>query len=661
MPGTGKHVRAFRGTVGIRGGAGRQTRAIAARSAIFAAMCGICGLFGDIEPRAGAETVRRMADCMRHRGPDDEGFHADPPAWLGFRRLSIIDLSTGHQPLANEDESVWVAFNGEIYNHLALRGEMEQKGHRYRTRTDTETIAHLYEEEGPSFARRLNGMFAIALWDTRQRRLLLVRDRLGIKPLYYSRLSDGTLAFASEIKALRECPGVDTRIDPTALDGYLALQYVPGPGTIYRGIQKLPPGHMLTADDDGSIRIEPFWTLEPEPAPSTFEEASERFRALFEDAVRIRLMSDVPLGAFLSGGLDSAMVVAAMAKAMDRPVKTFSIAFEGSGWYSELPYADEVAILFRTEHHTLTVKAPDMRALLPVVAAQLDEPLADVAAIPTYLLSRFAREHVTVALTGEGADELFAGYDRYRLESTLERAQWIPPAAWRMAGATVRPFVRGRLHKALVAAGMSPPARFVFVRSVIPDALRSTLLRREVRSEIPDGHLVARMAHHFKDGAGGLNAVLRADVQEWLPDDLLMKVDKMTMLASLEARVPFLDYRVVEMVSGFPPGWKYRDGRSKVLLKSVAERSLPAGIVHRPKHGFMPPVREWLRGSLREFMEENLLDSAALSHEWIEARGVHDIVRRYLAGEDRLYLPIWELLCLEVWLRTEQTTGARRP
>jgi asparagine synthase (glutamine-hydrolysing) len=620
-------------------------------------MCGICGLFGTVDSGEAAATVRRMADCMRHRGPDDEGFLTDPPAFLGFRRLSIVDLATGHQPLANEDDTVWIAFNGEIYNHEELRAGLEKKGHRYRTRSDTETIVHLYEQEGPLFARKLNGMFAIALWDRRRRTLLLVRDRLGVKPLYHARLASGAIAFASEIKALRRCPGVDLTIDPVALDGYLALQYVPGPHTIYSGVHKLPPGHVLTVTEHATS-LQPFWTLEPEPARMSFDEARDAFRALLEDAVRIRLMSDVPLGAFLSGGLDSAMVVAAMAKAMDRPVKTFSIGFEGDGWYSELPCAAEVAKQFNTEHHTLTVKAPDMHALLPEVTAQLDEPLADVASIPTYLLARFAREHVTVALTGEGADELFAGYDHYRLEALMPYLKWTP-TLWRAAERTARPIAGVRLRKALRAASMDQPERFVYVRSVIPTSARRSLLRAEFKAEIPRGHLVTRMEQHFA-ADDGLNAVLRADVKEWLPDDLLMKVDKMTMLASLEARVPFLDYRIVELVSGFPAKWKYRNGKSKVLLKAAADSVLPPVIVHRPKHGFMPPVRAWLRGSLRSFVQEHLLDPDSLSKEWIEPRATRDLLARYLAGEDSLYLAIWELLCLEVWLRGVRSSERAR-
>lgn len=619
-------------------------------------MCGICGIFGDLDHRQAGEWVKCMADSMRHRGPDDEGFLSDPPAYFGHRRLSIIDLSTGHQPLANEDQSIWTVFNGEIYNHESIRASLEQKGHVFCTRSDTETIVHLYEEEGTAFPEKLNGMFAIALWDRPRRTLVLVRDRLGIKPVYYARLTNGALAFASEIKALLCCPGVDTAIDPIALDSYLALQYIPGPRTIYRGVQKLPAGHVLVAREDG-MSVKPFWTLVPQAAPSSFEEAGEEFLALFEESVRIRLMSDVPLGAFLSGGLDSGLVVAAMAKAMDRPVKTFSIGFETEGWYSELPYAAKVAERFATDHETLIVTALDMRTLLSQTSVQLDEPLADVAAIPTYLLSRFAREHVTVALTGEGADELFAGYDHYRLEWMMDRVGWIPGEIRRAVGGLTAPIAGQRLRKALKAMGMDPPERFAFVRSVIPESLRRGLLRSDVAAAVPADHLAQRMGRNFTGGTNGLNAVLRADTLEWLPDDLLMKVDKMSMLASLEARVPFLDYRIVELVSGFPADWKYRNGRSKVLLKAVAERSLPSEIVHRPKHGFMPPVRQWLRGSLRSYMEEHLLDPAALSNQWVEPQAVRSLVGRYESGDDALALPIWVLLCLEVWLRNGRKSG----
>ncbi len=622
-------------------------------------MCGICGLFGDFDPRQAAEWAKRMADSMRHRGPDDEGFLADPPAYFGHRRLSIVDLSGGHQPLANEDQSISTIYNGEIYNHESIRAALEPRGHVYRTHSDGESIVHLYEEEGPAFPSKMNGMFAIALWDRRRQTLVLVRDRLGIKPLYYARLKPRGLAFASEIKALLHCPGVDIAIDPVALDSYLALQYIPGPRTIYRGVEKLPAGHVLVAHGD-EIALKPFWTLEPRQAPASFEQAGEEFVALFEDSVRIRLMSDVPLGAFLSGGLDSGLVVAAMAKAMDRPVKTFSIGFETEGWHSELPYAAKVAAQFGTDHHTRVVTAPDMRTLLPSTTAQMDEPLADVAAVPTYLLSAFAREHVTVALTGEGADELFAGYDHYQLEWVMDRIGWIPRPLRRAAGAIAGPLTGRRMHKALEAMGMNQADRFVFTRSVIPHRLRQRLLRADVAASVPAHHLEQRMHAHFPRRENGLNAVLRADTLEWLPDDLLMKVDKMSMRASLEARVPFLDYRVVELVSGFAPAWKYHHGQSKVLLKTVAERVLPRDIVHRPKHGFMPPIGTWLRGNLRPYLQEHLLDPAALSSQWLEPRSVRRLVDGCMSGDDALVLPVWVLLCLEVWLRNGAGSKAAR-
>lgn len=611
---------------------------------------------GDVDPH-GRACVKRMADCMRHRGPDDEGFFDEPPVFLGHRRLSVVDLSTGHQPISNEDATVWTAYNGEIYNYLSLRSQLEKKGHSFRTHSDTECIVHLYEDAGADFPKQLNGMFAIALWDCARKTLVLARDRLGIKPVYYARLADGTLAFASEIRALLRCPGVDTNIDPVALDSYLALQYIPGPRTIYRGVHKLPAGHTLVANA-GGIVVKPFWTLEPAPPPSSFEEACDEFRALFEDAVRIQLMSDVPLGAFLSGGIDSGLVVAAMAKAMDRPVRTFSIGFDAEGGYSELPYAAVVARHFGTQHETLTVSALDLESLLPQVAVALDEPLADPAAVPTYLLSRFAREHVTVALTGEGADELFAGYDRYRLEALRNRIDLIPAGLRRGAIAVASPLAGGRARKALQAAAMDAASGFVHLRSVMPREMRRALLRADVAAQVPSDHLERRMAAYFQKSKG-LDAALRADTLEWLPDDLLMKVDKTSMLASLEARVPFLDYRIVERVSGYPVGWKYRNGRSKVLLKAVAEKVLPREIVHRPKHGFAPPIGRWLRGSLRAYLETNLLDSSALSSRWLEPRAVRDVVGRYMNGEERLALPVWALLCLEIWMRNRD--GAETP
>jgi asparagine synthase (glutamine-hydrolysing) len=444
---------------------------------------------------------------------------------------------------------------------------------------------------------------------------------------------------------------VDTTIDPIALDSYLALQYIPGPRTIYRGVHKLPPGHTLVAEN-GGVSIAPYWTLASTSPPRSFDEAKEEFRALFDDAVRLRLMSDVPLGAFLSGGIDSALVVGAMARAMDRPVRTFSIGFDED---SELPHAARVASHFGTQHETLNVSALDMQTLLPAVAVQMDEPLADPAAIPTYLLSRFAREHVTVALTGEGADELFAGYDRYRLEAMRAHFEWVPRPLRVAASRTIGPFAKRRVRKALEAAALDGAHSFVHLRSVMHPRVRRALLRPEVAAQVPADHLERRVARHFV-ARDGLNDVLRADTLEWLPDDLLMKVDKMSMLPSLEARVPFLDYRIVERVSSYPAAWKFRDGQSKVLLKAVAEDVLPSDIVHRRKHGFSPPIALWMRRDLRAVIVDRFAQDA-LTYEFLDSHVVARLISRFMTDPDVSPMPVWLLLNLEIWLQHQESAS----
>src|SRR5262252_261366 len=381
------------------------------RSSGASSMCGICGIVA-LEPQTrlpSAEVIRAMTDRLRHRGPDDEGFHLDAGAALGHRRLSIIDLAGGHQPIANEDHTRFIVFNGEIYNHREIRAYLEKKGHRYRTASDTETILHLVEEEGIEGLNRMNGMWGFAVWDAPRRRLLLARDRLGIKPLYYSQIGH-LLLFASEIKSLVASGLLPTDLDPAALASYLDLLYVPSPRTIFSGIRKLPPGHALVADA-GGVRVERYWrptfTLDRVPV---FEEAAERVKDLLTDAVKVRLLSEVPLGAFLSGGIDSSLVVGLMSRVMDRPVQTFTVGFQGEGWYDESGEAEAVARHFGTDHHALQVTSLDLPATLEETVPALDEPMCDPASIPTYLLSRYARRWVTVALTGEGADELFGGY-----------------------------------------------------------------------------------------------------------------------------------------------------------------------------------------------------------------------------------------------------------
>lgn len=592
-----------------------------------------------------------MTDVMTHRGPDDRGCHVKGPIGLGHRRLSIVDLAGGHQPMGSLNGRIWVAFNGEIYNHAEIRARAERRGRSYRTQSDTESILHLYEETGRDCLGELHGMFALAIWDEPRRSLLLARDRLGIKPLYYADLG-GKLVFASEIKSLLLHPGVSREIDPLALDSYLALQYVPAPRTIFSAVRKLPAGHFLVAGPEG-VKIEAYWSLKPREAPATYEEGCEQFRESFRASIRERLMSDVPLGAFLSGGLDSSLVVASMAREMDRPVKTFSIGFDVGGWHSELPHAQAMANRIGAEHHEHVVRAVDIPTLLPEVTAQLDEPLADVAAIPTYLLSRFARESVKVCLTGEGADELFAGYRRYRVETAMLNFDAVPRSLRKVVSSLAATLAPASKKKLLRGLGLDQPDRFVQMRSVIPFSTRQALLQPEFAAALPGRHLERRMAGHFENGAD-LNTLLRADTLEWLPDDLLMKVDKMSMLTSLEARVPFLDHRLVETVAGFPTDWKYGRGQSKRMLKDVARGLVPDELIDRPKHGFMPPVGEWLTGELRGFVEELLGDPQALSTRYIRPSALRSWLNRLYDGERHLQVGTWILLCFEVWLRGVQ-------
>ncbi|MDH3627296.1 MAG: asparagine synthase (glutamine-hydrolyzing) [Acidobacteriota bacterium] len=612
-------------------------------------MCGICGVL----ERSGHVPIDRnlveaMTDRMGHRGPDDQGLYFSDSIALGHRRLSIVDASGGRQPMSSGDGSIHIVFNGEIYNHQSLRRTLEQKGYRFSTRSDTESLLHLYEEFGDGMLEHLDGMFAFAIWDSRRRRLFLARDRLGIKPLYYS-MTNQTFVFASEIKALLLHPSVSREIDPIALDGYLALQYVPTPRTIFSAVKKLPAGHLLVVEHD-RVMSRRYWELNPAAAEMSIEEGRERVRSGLEASVRARLMSDVPLGVFLSGGLDSSLIAALMAQQMDRPVKSYSIGFEGGGWHSETEYAELVARSLGAEHHTHIVSAMEIGQLLGSVLEQLDEPLADPAAIPTYLLSKFAREQVTVCLTGEGADELFAGYRRYALEKSMLTVEGIPRGIRKVFGTAAARLITGRLRKPLLSIGLDQPERFVFLRSVIPASARNELLRSEVGSQVDSDHLERRMERHFVAGRG-LNEILRADTQEWLADDLLMKVDKMSMMASLEARVPFLDHKLVELVAGFPASWKYRRGTSKWLLKDVARSVLPKQVIERPKHGFMPPITTWLRGDLAGTLDECLLDPQALSYSYLRAETVRSWISRFKRGDARMDLRIWIILCLEIWMR----------
>ena len=614
-------------------------------------MCGIAGIF-NFDPHRPVDValLRAMNAAITHRGPDEDGFYVNGPVGLANRRLSIIGLADGRQPIANEDETVWTVFNGEIYNYPDLRRELTARGHTFRTGTDTEVLVHLYEDEGENFVRRLNGMFAIALWDDRRRRLLIYRDRLGEKPLYWIR-TGGRLLFASEIKAILRDPAVDRSVDLEALYDYLSFQYNPRRETIFRGIARLKPGTMLEVTAAG-VSERTYWEIPARvDAPRSEDEYLETLRELLRDSVRRRLLSEVPLGAFLSGGIDSSVIVGLMTEALARPVQTFSVGFKVAGGYDESPHAARVAKHFGADHHTLVVESMDVERLLPQTVYSLDEPIADFAAIPTFLVSEFAREHVKVVLTGEGADELFAGYDHYRLAAMLARYQRLP-GGLRRALSALGAVAPPRLAKALAAGALDPLAGFRLVKSVFRPADLERLLSGDVRARLngvatqPDFARIFARAGHLD----ALNRYLLVDLATWLPEDLLMKVDKMSMSVSLEARVPFLDHRIVELAAGMPSTLKWRGG-GKYILKRLATGLVPQEIIDRPKHGFRLPLDRWFRAELRPMAEDLLLGRAARERGFFEPAAVAGLWSRYVGGRDEGFMQIWTLINFELWCR----------
>jgi asparagine synthase (glutamine-hydrolysing) len=622
-------------------------------------MCGICGYVGADLPQA---VLQAMCASLRHRGPDDDGAYVEPGrVALGMRRLSIIDVAGGRQPIFNEDRRVVTVYNGEIYNFAALRTALEARGHRFTTRTDTEVIVHGYEEYGPDIFEKLDGMFGIAVWDSAAGRLVLARDRLGIKPVYYA-WSQGRLIFASEIKAILQVPGLVPRLDLAALDGYLTYQYVPAPLTLFSGIYKLPPGHWVSAAPGGSEPApQPFWKFDFSPRQETGPAADwiEALEAALQSAVRSHLVSEVPLGAFLSGGVDSSTLVALMSRAMAQPVKTFSVGFEARTAKNELEQARAVARHLGTDHHELVV-TPDMAHQLPQLVWHMDEPLGDPAALPTFFVSQLARRcGVTVALSGEGADEMFAGYPKYWQDRYLGLYTRLPVRLRRlalsMADRLPRP-ERERRLLARLARVQSEDERVLAWRKVgFPDPYRARLLAPEVQRAV-SGRVDRWVARHLESdyGLSPLQKMLRLDTLSWLPDDLLMKVDRMSMASSLEVRVPYLDNQVVALAGRMPEGVKLAGRRTKHALKSVARRLLPSAIVDRPKQGFELPLDEWLRGALgRHFRELTLgrtLDQTGLfNRPYLEA-----LWSTHQAGEAGHGARLWMLANLSVWLDTFQ-------
>lgn len=623
-------------------------------------MCGIAGaVWTDPTRVIDPEVLRRMVAALAHRGPDADGFYTDPNAALGHRRLAIIDVACGAQPMANEDDSVWVVFNGEIYNHHELRGELEGRGHRFRTHSDTEVLVHLYEDQGEEAIARLNGMFALAIWDQRQRRLLLARDRMGEKPLVY-RHEPGRLLFASELKALLAVPGLPRRIDPAALDAYLAYQYVPHPRIIFEGYQKLPPGHLAVYADD-RLEVRRYWSpdLQSE-VDRPAEEYAQELRELLTSAVAMRLESEVPLGAFLSGGIDSSIIVGLMSKQMDRPVRTFSIGFPVRQ-YDETHYARLVARRHGTLHEEFRVE-PDAIESLPKLVWHYDEPFADSSALPTWYLSQLTRRHVTVALTGDGGDELFAGYDRYRavrLAAGLDRLgplrRLLAARFWQRLPASPRQKSLLRRIKRFSQSLAMPPARRYFEWiSIFGQARRAALYSESFLAALPEGDPLDFLASHAALAAGR-DPVTRfslADALTYLPGDLMTKVDIAAMAHGLETRPPFLDHRVVELAARMPVRLKFRGGKGKRILLDTFADLLPPEIQTRKKMGFGVPLDHWFRGPLAEFTRSVLLDRRTLDRGLFREEAVRELVESHLAGRFDHSARLWSLLVLEMWQRT---------
>lgn len=622
-------------------------------------MCAIAGILKtDQRERAERSCLARMAEVQRHRGPDGAGLWLDGPAGLAHRRLAIIDVAGGHQPMTNEDDSAWIVFNGEIYNHVALRGEMKRAGHRYRTKSDTETILHLYEEYGSNCVDRLQGMFAFAIWDRRQRRLLLARDRLGIKPLYYA-YTDRELLFASEIKGIVASGALKTAFNETILPEFLANRYVAGTETFYRGISKLLPGHLMEWSADRGLRIQRYWHPPQEPSDNVLPlaEQANQLRTSLQQAVRSHLMSDVPLGLFLSGGLDSSGLAALMAPMMPQPVKTFSVGF-AEREANELRYARLVAQAIGAEHHEVLVSPEQFIQALPKLIWHEDEPIAFPSSVPLYFVSRLASRHVKVVLTGEGADELFLGYDyRYRVTAwndRIGRLYWNGVPRFlrrRIAGSLTRLPLPIQRYASRTALAYEPGPRGLFFDnfSVFPESLQHSLLcdQRTLMAQDP----YAEGLRYWKEHRGTLlERMSYADVATHLVE-LLMKQDQMSMAASLESRVPYLDHQLVEQAMEIPGGQRLRGWQTKVVLRKALRDLVPPEILTRSKMGFPVPFGSWMRETFRSTLDEYVLSSRALDRKFFRPETLHRIVNEHCCGSRSHADRLWLLVNLELWHR----------
>lgn len=625
-------------------------------------MCGICGIIqhsGNI--RIEEDALRRMCGLMRHRGPDDEGVYMNgsgkPAVGLGHRRLNIIDLSSaGHQPMSNEDGSIWIVFNGEVYNFQEFRPSLVSRGHKFRSNSDTEVVIHLYEEHGEDCLKYISGMFAFAIWDEKKGSLFCARDRPGKKPFLYTN-RNGRFCFASEFESLLSCGSTDKSVNSEALYYYFTFGYIPAPLTIYQDIFKLPPAHSLVLKD-GQITLKKYWELDFSLKRAISQkEAAEEVLRLLREAVKVRMYSDVPLGAFLSGGVDSSAVVGLMSELSSKRVKTFSIGFEESD-YSELKFARTIARKFNTEHNEFIVR-PRALEILPLLVQRYGEPYADSSCVPTYYVSRETRRFVTVALNGDGGDELFAGYDRYQAMVLASKFQDMPVFFRRLISSCALLLPDSldsknnfrRIKRFIAAAGMPFLQRYLKWISIMDDELKLWLLNPGFLKSVSLANPSKFLSPCFGNdrGAAIVDSLLQADTRTYLPNDLLVKVDIVSMANSLEARSPFLDHRLMEFAASLPEEYKIHGQVKKYILKKAIGGFIPKENIYRRKMGFGVPIGRWLRGELQDYMRENLLSTRSLSRGYYRPDVVKDMITMHVSGRRDLAFQLWSMLMLELW------------
>ena len=632
-------------------------------------MCGIAGILNLEKGNPGRpELLEGMLRTIIHRGPDEDGTLIDGELAMGMRRLSIIDLADGKQPIQNEDGRYSVILNGEIYNYIELRNDLQSRGHKFRTNSDTEVIVHLFEEYGEGCVEHLRGMFGFAIWDHQQHELFIYRDRLGIKPLYYVVDTNRRLIFGSEIKSLLTLPDVTAEIDHAALNEYLSLKYVPAPRTLFKGIRSLPPGHMIRVCDS-KVEIKQYWDLSfaKKQEFANEEECVEALLEKLRESIRLRLRSDVPFGAFLSGGLDSSIIVALMSERLDQPVNTFSAGFSGADGQDELPYARQVAEKFGCNHHEVLIGADDFLSLADKVMWHLEQPISDQATVATHMVARLARQHVKMVLTGEGGDELFAGYARYVGEGYSTTAKWMPRPLRGLACTAISKLPGLRRQKIALHALMQNDevSRFSNWFPLFNGDLKSKVVTEQLKPMMTNA--VDSIAEHLAkcDGKSPLERMLYVDSKLWLPDYLLLRGDKLTMANSIEGRVPLLDHELVEFACGLPDEMKLNGKTRKYLLKKVGERLLPKEIIYRKKQGFPIPIHNWLRNEAKEMMHDLLSPQSLADRGLFDPKVVSQLMASHVSGYADHSTELWGVMSIELWMKNfvdaDHTPDVKQP